>query len=308
MPNRSWVLALRNAIAPDPHKVPSRIVAGKPPVWNPNPLIRGLFAARDFLNWKAISRAIELHDLKSFDVIQLDGGADFTRNARFAKEMRASGKHVVAYYHGSDLRSRGYIPAVDEVTELRLTPEWDLVSLDSRLQYLYLPFEGKSLPSKVYSPGSPVRIGHAARNPLKGTAHVERAVRALQREFALELVLIRDMSHEEALRVKFSCDILVDQLTNEGGWGYGMSSVEALAMGLPVITNIPEAMRRQLGEHPFLHADSETIEQVLRECLLNRELLRSSSKQGREWAFERHELAKVGDSLYEHYDRLGWLK
>lgn len=83
MPNRSWVRAIRRSVAHDPYNTPSRIVAGKLPVWNPNPLVRAMFSLRDEYNWRKIRIAIKQHDLLHYDVLHLDGGADFTR-------MRAS--------------------------------------------------------------------------------------------------------------------------------------------------------------------------------------------------------------------------
>ncbi len=306
MPNRSWVRTLRHLLSHDPNHVPSRIRNGQLPIWNPNPATRALFALRDERNWKKIWRAIERHNLLDFDVLHLDGGADFTRDTRFANELKRRGKGIVAYYHGSDLRSRGYIPKVDAITDLRLTPEWDLAVLDNRLHYHYLPVDFETLDYRPYSPGNTIRIGHASRNPFKGTDAVKRACEQLSKECDIELVLIQDMSYAEALAAKRSCDIFVDQLTNQGGWGYGMSGVEALAMGIPVITNIPEQMVPLIGEHPFIQADSDTLLTVLRECAADKERMRMLSIQSREWVIERHSIERVTDVLYDHYKRLGW--
>lgn len=308
MPNREWVKALRKAVAHEPHEVPSRIVNGKLPVWNPNPVVKAMFALRDERNWNSIWHAIEEHDFLDYDILHLDGGADFTRDARFARAFKKRGKGIISYFHGSDLRSRGYIPAVDKITDLRLTPEWDLAVLDSRLHYSYLPFALDSLVYRPYKPSGKLRIGHAARNPLKGTTHVKKATEHLAAKYDIELVLIKDMSYAKALQIKQSCDIFVDQLTNEGGWGYGMSGVEALAMGIPVITNIPAQMRPLIGEHPFIQADPDSIAKVLEECVLNPKFLQDVSNSGRKWVFDRHSVERVTDELYRLYDKYGWLK
>ncbi len=136
MPDRGWVRTLRNLVSHDPHRVPSRIIDNKLPTWHPSWPVRAMFSLRDEHNWKKISKTISDFRLFDYDILHLDGGADFTRDARFARSFVKHGKHVACYFHGSDLRSRGYIPAVDEITELRLTPEWDLLDLDSRLHYL----------------------------------------------------------------------------------------------------------------------------------------------------------------------------
>ncbi|MBL0060409.1 MAG: glycosyltransferase [bacterium] len=308
MPNRAWVKSLRKAVASEPHDVPSRVVNGMLPIWNPNPIIRAMFALRDERNWKLIWRAVQEYGLFDFDILHLDGGADFTRDARFARAFKQSGKGVISYFHGSDLRARGYIPEVDAITDLRLTPEWDLAALDARLHYSYLPVALDSFEYRQYNPSGKIRVGHAARNPLKGTVHVLEAIVQLKTTNDVEFVLIKDMSYSEALTAKRSCDLFVDQLTNEGGWGYGMSGVEALAMGIPVITNIPSEMRPLIGGHPFIQADPTTIANVLQSCINSPELMRSVSESGRNWAVERHSVERVTDSLYAHYKKMGWLK
>ena len=308
MPNRSWVRAIRRSVAHDPYNTPSRIVAGKLPVWNPNPLVRAMFSLRDEYNWRKIRIAIKQHDLLHYDVLHLDGGADFTRDARFARAFKKKNKGVVAYFHGSDLRSRGYIPAVDDITDIRFTPEWDLAVLDDRIQYSYLPVDLSKFEYRPYAPSKPIRVGHAARNPLKGTAAAVSAIRELSKSHAVELVLIKDMSYTDARAAKRTCDVFVDQLTNHGGWGYGMSGVEALAMGIPVITNIPEPMRPLIGEHPFIQADEASIAEVLRQCMDEPSRMSLLSEQGRDWVMRRHSITSVADQLYDHYRKFGWTK
>jgi glycosyltransferase involved in cell wall biosynthesis len=279
-----------------------------PPFWTPGLTARAAFAFRDFLNWPQIEEVIQRHGLHEVDLIQLDSGLDFTRDARFAKSCADKGIPIVSFYHGSDMRNRGIVRAADSVTSLRLTSEWDLLEFDPRLEYLYLPFDTSQYPDHSYAPHSPVRICHAARNPYKGTKFLVEAVERLSKDFEIELVLLRDLSHAEALRRKAECDIFVDQLTNEGGWGYGMSSVEALAMGLPVLTNIPPQMESRIALHPFIQADQSTIHDNLRELLSNPERALQAVRDGQQWVREHHDVRHVVDHLYSLYEHHGWLK
>lgn len=303
MPNHRWVRSVRKAVV-EPHYP---IQAMQLPVWNPGLLGRALFALRDRLLWPRIRKAIREYRLDAFDIIHFDGGLDFTRDSRFANAIAEAGKHIACFFHGSDLRTRGMIPSLDRVTGLRLTSEWDLIELDPRLNYLYLPLDTSVFPERSYRFHNPLRICHAARNPFKGTQYVEQAVRELSARHRLELILLRDLSHAEALRRKSEADIFIDQLTNEGGWGYGMSSVEALAMGMPVITNIPDAMQRRLGEHPFVLADRCNVQIVLEDLLRDEVRCRNLAYLGRTWVAERHAVTKVVDQLYRHYEEAGWL-
>jgi glycosyltransferase involved in cell wall biosynthesis len=306
MPNAAWVRGLRSMLGRDPHRA-FKPVSESLPVWNPGAISKSAFALRDFLNWPQIEDAIKRFHLDEFDVIQLDGGLDFTRDARFIRHCANKGAHILCFYHGSDMRCRGIIPAVDRLAEVRLTSEWDLLEFDRRLDYLYLPFDTSVWPDKTFAPHKPLRICHAARNPLKGTRHVIDAVNKLKNEFDIELVLMTDLPHKEALRVKANCDIFIDQLTNEGGWGYGMSSVEALAMGLPVLTNIPPQMESRISPHPFIQADPETLYDVLKQTLKKTSTLNEMIKSGQRWVRETHHVRNVVDHLYSIYQRQGWL-
>jgi glycosyltransferase involved in cell wall biosynthesis len=308
MPDKSWVLAVRRLAKLTRPANRRNAAEQERPDWSPSAIERVLFNLRDRILWPRIARAIREHSLYDFDIVHLDGGLDLTRDARFAREMVRRGKHVVSFYHGSDLRNRGAVPAADALAELRLTCEWDLIELDPRLKYLYLPFDTAAYPDREYRFHSPIRICHATRNPHKGTAFVERAVADLAKNHKVELVLLVNLPHEEALRRKSECDIFVDQLTNEGGWGYGMSSVEAFAMGMPVVTNIPQQMASHLGPHPFVHATPQSIREVLAGLIADEAECRALAAQGRKWVRATHDVHSVGDKLYSYYKEAGWLK
>ncbi|RPH96300.1 hypothetical protein EHM69_01760 [candidate division KSB1 bacterium] len=306
MPDKSWVVEIRKLF----HSLrPRNTSAERNGVrcWNPGWIERGLFRIRDACLRSRIESAIYTHRLDQFDIIHLDGGLDFSRDARFVRKQAGAGKKIACFYHGSDLRERGVIPPVDDAVGLRLTSEWDLLEMDSRLRYLYLPFDESAYAERSYRFHSPLRIGHASRNRFKGTAFVEAAVRRIARDIPVELVLIRDMPHDQALRLKQECDIFVDQLTNEGGWGYGMSSVEALAMGMPVVTNIPKKMLERIGPHPFVQADTADVADVLISLIRDENHCRVLAAAGQKWVRERHDVNAVMDCLYRYYREVGWL-
>jgi hypothetical protein len=306
MPNRSWVRALRRLKGFRPPEL-ARGTATPLPYWRPGALESLLFRWRDELLWPRIHQAIRTHGLDSFDVIHFDGGLDFTRDGRFARSMAALGKRIVCFYHGSDMRNRGILRALDEVAVLRLTSEWDLLELDGRLRYLYLPLDTHRFPEREYRFHKPVRIGHASRNPYKGTPYVEAAVERLARRHPVTLTVLRDLSHAQAMKIKSECDIFVDQLTNAGGWGYGMSAVEALAIGMPVLTNIPDRMAARLGRHPFTQAGPENVTDVLESLLESESRCRDLAAAGRDWVRQRHDVQAVGEQLYAYYREAGWI-
>jgi hypothetical protein len=305
MPDRAWVRALRRVKV---LRFPSSTQrSAAMPYWRPGAVESLLFRWRDDLLWPRIRRTIETCGLDSFDVIHFDGGLDFTRDGRFSRRMAGLGKKIVCFYHGSDMRERGILPTLDDVAALRLTSEWDLLELDRRLRYLYLPFDTRRWPERDYRFHNPIRICHASRNPYKGTPHVEAAVERLARRHPVTLTVLRDMPHGEAVNILRESDIFVDQLTNAGGWGYGMSSVEALAIGMPVVTNIPAQMAARIAAHPFVQAAPVDVTDVLESLIENENLCRDLAAQGRAWVRERHDVQAVGDQLYAYYREAGWI-
>lgn len=306
MPNRAWVRALRT-VKVLRHPNMSGSLDTDLPFWSPGRFENALFTLRDQLLWPKMKRLIDELGLLDFDIVHFDGGLDFTRNGQFASEMHRRRKKIVCYYHGSDMRNRGIMRPVDRVAALRLTCEWDLLESDSRLKYLYLPFDTQQYPSRPYRFHDPIRVCHASRNPYKGTPYIEAAVRRIAEKYPIEFVHLQNIPHQRALKIKSECDIFIDQLTNSGGWGYGMSSVEALSMGMPIITNIPDKMRRHLDDHPFVHADTDSFEESLEHLLQNENGCAQLAARGREWVRKMHDIRSVGDQLYAYYGEMGWV-
>ena len=285
-----------------------RDLSGYPPIWKPNdPLESVLFKLRDALIAPKVYRTIKENQLDSFDIVHLEQGMEFFRDGRVVKEWKRQGKKFVCFYHGTDIRNRGIIPIIEKIADLHLTSEWDLMPLHPKMEYLHLPIDTKKF--RVVDPdGDPIRICHAARiRAFKGTETVIRVVENLKKNYSVELVLIENIPHPQALELKQSCHIAIDQLTNLGGWGYGMSSLETLAMGIPTCTNIPPEMADKIPGHPFIYATSETLERELIKLIEDVNYRRKKGKEGRVWVEKTHDIEVVTDSLYAYYRRQGWV-
>ena len=113
---------------------PKQVAAagGGAPEWRPRSGFEAaMFRFREEVLWKPrIERAIREHGLDEYDIYHLEAGTGFYRDGRFLREMKKRGKRVVAYYLGTDLRERGVIPAIRELSDLNLTCEWDHLDLD----------------------------------------------------------------------------------------------------------------------------------------------------------------------------------
>jgi len=277
-------------------------------IWRPRSRFEALlFAVRDTLWAPKIYYAIERYDLLSFDIYHLESGSGFFRDSRIIKKLKAMGKKIVCYYLGTDLRDRGVIPEIDELSDLNITTEFDHLKLHPNLRFSFLPFDYHDYHVRD-TENRRLRICHAPRNRrLKGTDYIMAACKRLQQKYDFELVLIEGKPHREAIEIKKTCDIAIDQVGDKGGTGYGVNSLETLAMGIPTLTSFTPEFERFLPDHPFIVVRPETLEHKLEEVLTNPELRRSKGLEGRKFVEKYHDPEKVVRSIYAMYRDLGWV-
>ena len=278
---------------------------GEPPVWKPGSLAeRAFFTFRDRLWRYWVEPAIRRYRLLDFDVYHLEWGLEFYRSGRFVDRLARLGKPILATYHGQDFRNRGIIPAVDRRVWLSLTSEHDLIPRHPNLHYLFLPFDVQAfVPDNQLH--DPVTICHATRNRyVKGSNVIIEACQALEKSHGVRFILIEDQPHDITLALKKQADIYVDQVANVAP-GYGMNSIEAMAMVLACCTNMDEDYQAFMPEHPFVNVNPGNLLGKLTELVENPDLIRERGRAARRWAETHHDLNVVGDQLYGYYRRLG---
>lgn len=292
-------------------------IQSRPPLQpEPHPLARAFFALRDRLIEPRVESAIRRLNLDAADIIWLDQGAEFYRDGRTVRRWADAGKPMMAFYHGSDMRNRGIMPQVDAHVGLRLTSEVDLLYLDDRLEYLFLPLDVRAVSpvertrlARDPTLDHPLRIGHAARvRANKGTDRIIDAVTELRLAgHPVEMVMIENVPHGEATRLIASCDVFVDQVADAGGWGYGMAGIEALARGVPVVTRMGPEMRAFVPDHPFVQASPDTLDQELARLVTDSHFRCEKGREGRAWVERRHDIRAVADQLLRYWGRDGWI-
>ncbi len=308
MPTSGWVhLFRRGALAAKGLREVSDL-PGNPPFWKPPTILGALFfRMRDALNASRIRRRIDEWQLNDYDVYHFEGGVDPFRNCNWASELARRGKGIACFYHGSDLRNRGVIPRMNEVSQLNLTSEIDLLERLPGMKYLFLPIDTDALKPVPRREDGIIRICHAARNRwFKGSDHIEAVVLSLKDRYPIDWVMIEDVPHQQAIKLKAECDIFIDQITDRGGWGYGASSVEALALGLTVLTRINPRAGAFLGDHPFIDITADTLEAKLVEIIEEPALREDTARKGRDWVVRHHGIDAVMEKLYDYYREAGW--
>ena len=272
--------------------------AAIPPRWKAGgPLANTLIKLRDRLARKVVIQAVARHGLDRYDVYQLDGGHGFLKYDNFVARWHAAGKKVICCYLGSDLRVRGVMPGIEAISDCNVSCEWDHLDLHPKIEHVWFPFDASSVPPAAPAARPRLRIGHSPSNrKLKGSDRIIAAVENLAKKHPVDLVLIEGLPHAEALGLKATCDIGVDQL---GDLGYGISALEWLAMAVPVATSIARRMASAVTDHPFIAIDEDSIETQLERLILDQSLRRTVGEQGQDWLRRHHDAVAVVKRIHQ---------
>ncbi|HEX9615730.1 MAG TPA: hypothetical protein VGA55_09480 [Bacteroidota bacterium] len=294
---RVWRTHKRTTTPPDHQRAP--ILGPR------NPLERLYFRYDDFRRKRPVSEALVKYSLEEFDVIHYDGGLDLFRDNRIATRWKREGKKIVCHYMGSDLRFRGLNRDLDEMSDLNLTNESDHLLLHPNIHYIYIPFDASAFRVRDRE-NARLRIIHSPSNrDLKGTRFILPVIEKLRTLRDIEFVLVENLSHDEVLRVKATCDIAIEQVGNLGGTGYGRNSLETLAMGIPTITEMTPDYVEWLPENPFILATPETLLDGLIEVIDNAGSRKKAAVGGRAWVEKYHSFDSVHQRLMTLYSEHG---
>ena len=269
-----------------------------PPVWQPHTVAeKWLIKMREAIWARKIHQVMDELDFWNFDIYQLDGGLEFFRDGRTIAQLERMGKKIICLYTGSDLRTRGLIPAIDEHADLRLTLEFDHLALDPCLTHVFFPFDFDKYEMRNAPAGDPqIVIGHAPTNrQAKGSEAIIAAVRSLMSEFPIRLELIEGLPHAEAIRRKSACDIFIDNL---GEFGYGVNAIESLALGICTCTSLIDGFTEQYPDHPFVEITFDNMQSQLRKLCADASARARIGAQGRAWAERHHAAERVVERIH----------
>ena len=277
-----------------------RIPGSGPPVWTPaNPLSGMLYRLRDRIWAPRVRSALAFVRIETFDVLFLDGGLGFLRNDTFVRGLKDRGMKIAVGYYGSDLRTRGILPDIDGLADYRFTMEFDHTLLYPGIDFMFYPFRlPETMPrngSQTVSRGARLRIGHSPTNrAAKGTEAILRQLSLLGERFPLEITLIEKLPQAEALSLKSTCDLFVDQI---GELGYGVSGLESLAMGIPTAAEILPDFEAVLADHPFINVSAGSIAERLAPFVQSESLRRERGELGKAWVRRVHDPVAVASKL-----------
>lgn len=262
------------------------------------------FEANDLFRTPIVDSLKKKFLLDQFEIIHFDAGLDFFRFPKQALEWKKAGKKIVCCYYGSDLRQRGIIKELNEISDLNITSEFDHLQMKDDLRYLFYPYDASELPTKKNHEGKKIRIIHSPTNRVyKGTQLIIEAIKEVGKNRGIDFILAENMNRDELLQLKSGCDISIDQVGGKfGGTGYGKAGLETLAMGIPTITNMSDEYRSWLPENPFVVAnDRQELINSLYNLIDDAKTRMAIGEKGIRWVEKYHSFKSVNEKLHQLY-------
>ncbi|MGI8589357.1 MAG: glycosyltransferase family protein [Chloroflexia bacterium] len=242
--------------------------------------------------------------------------------------LRALGKRIIFHFCGCDVRSRAANLAKYEISGCHECVS--LVCLGKRrppLHYADAVFVSTpdlldDVPGAVLMPGpvdtsrwtpappratpptsaDPLRILHAPTDrEIKGTHYLLDAVERLKAAgYPVELHVLEGVPAADVPAFVAAGDIVVDQLMIGA---YGTFSVEAMAVGRPVVCRIRDDLRRHYPpDLPIVSAEPGTVYDVLERLVQDAGRRAELGQAGVAYAERVHEMHRVAEAVVQWYN------
>lgn len=268
------------------------------------------------------------HIANFFDIFHYHYGVPIWPGGRDLERLQRRGKKMLMHHWGNDVRFHnqaklmnkyvytGDSPPNKEIHEklLYLSNYFhEAIVQDNEVLSYVKPYYSKvhvlplainlDLFSPIYPSASnshPLII-HAPTNPdFKGTVIIEKAIHELKSSFKFKYTRVERLSSTQARTLYRKADIIIDQIRCGT---YGLFSVEAMALGKPVIAYIrPDLANSFPTDLPILSANPDNIKDALKNLLENPALRHELGTKGPLYVKKYHSSDIIVKKLLKIYD------
>ncbi|WP_147435673.1 glycosyltransferase [Halobellus sp. Atlit-38R] len=249
-------------------------------------------------------RLIQKYDILHFHFHSIIGRGPFPKGLEFPL-WKVNNKKVIKHHHGTDVRATGPSFFERKFADARLVSTPDLLQWDPDAELLLNPIDVSSINyvGTEIDHKSPLTVVHAPTDrENKGTKYLIESVENLRENgFNIELQIVENVSHNEVLERFAEADVVADQFLR--GW-HGMISLEAMALGKPVIVYINEEYDQYATNMPVLNTSVKTIEHSLKKLIRDEGLRQQLSRDGRKYVEEHRDTEAAARKCIEIYNNL----
>ena len=249
--------------------------------------------------------------------------------------LKRMGKKIFFYFHGCDIQNSKQV--VEKYEYNACKDHWPMGCSANRKKAIKIsrqyadgvfystPDLGEFLPGGIWLPqpidtslfmelrklsssvnqnnktSKEIVISHAPSDrQIKGSKFLEQAVADLKESgYPVKLNIVENVSYNEAMLIHANADIVVDQLLIGA---YGLSSIEFMALGKPVICAIREDLRDKYPvDLPILSANPHTIRDVLEKTIKNRDQWPELGMKGIEYVERVHSSHIIAAQTLKYY-------
>jgi glycosyltransferase involved in cell wall biosynthesis len=238
-----------------------------------------------------------LHEIPKYDVVHFH----YSTGMPFGTDLiiwKLLGKKIIMHYHGR-IRKHG-VPILHTILVDRafvVTP--DLLRQAPHATWIPNPINLVNYPYVGITPhDGPIKIVHCPSNrAIKGTKYIIQAIDELRNEgYKIDLQIIEGQTHDYVIEKMKMSDVVIDQLNCP--W-YGMVSIEAMALGKPVISNIDFDIDIPLEMFPpILPGDRVTLKDSIRELINFPDAITRRSKRGRYYVEKYHDIRRLNEKHF----------
>lgn len=248
--------------------------------------------------------------ISDFDIIHIHGGTGMPGIFYWLKRKMDAKKRLVIHYHGTDLRE-GKNVRFSSIADLLLVSTPDLLKYTGKVdgkELIHLPnpvILSKLRPVDL-SKRTPLQekqkiiITHLpTQRKFKGTENILKAVSRLKKRYPIEMDLIENTDHEEAMRRMAASDICVDWVSKDFDI-YGVVSIEAMALGIPTVCRF----NTDYYTPPLHNCEPKDVEKRIEELITDRGLYMDLSKSGKAYVKKVHDSKAVVKRLIGLYESI----
>lgn len=266
--------------------------------------------------------------VNKYDVFHFHAGHSLLPKNLDLRYLKRRNKRLVFEFHGTDIRQRDkaklinpLIEQIDFADERYITDRANdiyqyadaiIVHDDELIPYIDRKDLIYVVPLRInvdrFKPSYPdpsskeITIVHAPSNRKnKGTAYILEAIEQMKKKYNnINFVMLENMPQKKAIEYYETADIILDQVIC--GF-YGVLSLEAMALGKPVITYVTDYLKERLPkELPIVSASPETIVNKLDNLISDGEMRNSIGIESRQYVEKYHDCKKNSQLLWDVYN------